>query len=341
MLTHLVIDVTFSADGVTLFTSAWDSIFEWDTSVPTQTDLKRLSAELNLWNLTYSPDGKLLATTARDSVVRLFDAETETFVKSLGEPRRDLNAPDISNADAVVRFSPYGHYVAAAQHLTVSLFDLSSGTARELPHGASVDDLDFSPNSRLIAVAGRHSEVTVWNTATGSEAFRIRDEQAGEIMAVAFSPNAKDPVLAYCSTRTHDNIVLVSLGDHSKRHMTTRPGQKHGLTFSPDGKLLVCAMDHKVDILAVKPKLQRLRTIEGAWGPVPDVSFSPDGTTLAIPCWGGFVQLWNRKVQAEVGRLTPSPKEGQWLISAEFSPNGNDLAVSVRDFGIHIYRATP
>ena len=48
------------------------------------------------------------------------------------------------------------------------------------------------------------------------------------------------------------------------------------------------------------------------------------------------MQLWNRKVNAEVGRL-PLPTD--WMISARFSPDGNTLAVSGLGTGVHLFHA--
>ena len=314
------------------------SLKVWDSRPPPLSELRRLSLELKLWNVAYSPDGTLLAASAADSVVRVFDARTELMMHELGEPRRDMRKPVIGNPNAGVRFSQDGDTLAVANtDNTASVYDLKTGERRfDLDHQARIRELSISPDGKLLATVGNHADAIFWNAATGEEAFRLGD--GGHwLRSVAFSPDPKSRLLAFGNGGGKGNLTLTQLDTRERRAVTTS-GSCGSLTFSPDGKWLACGMDFRVELYDVA-SLTLVETINGASGPVPNVSFSPDGTTLAIPCWGGYVQLWNLIVRAEVGRLNPSPKEASWLISAEFSPDGNSLAVSTRNYGVQVYKA--
>ena len=60
----------------------------WDVSPTEPNDLQRASVEHRLLNLDYSPDGNLLACTAKDGVLRIFDAVSGALYHSFPS-RRD------------------------------------------------------------------------------------------------------------------------------------------------------------------------------------------------------------------------------------------------------------
>lgn len=125
--------------------------------------------------------------------------------------------------------------------------------------------------------------------------------------------------------------------DTSER-ISVSGGPFQSLSYSRDGRTLACglALGAGVTLFEI-PSLDLIdEKVQGCRGPVPNVTFSPNGQFLAIPCWGGFVQLWNRQVKAEVGRLA-LPID--WMISAQFSPDGNTLAVSGLGTGVHLFHA--
>ncbi len=328
---------TFSADSARFLTAHDGDLKIWDATSRSQTDLKRLSSEGQLWNLAYSPDATMLAAAAADSVVRLFDSQSEKLLFELGRPRRAMDLPPVGNPDSRLRFSQDGSLLAAVNpDSTASIYNLGTRAGVDIAVGAQVEELSLSPDGKWLVTVGNQPGAIFWDTATGEERFR-HEERLNWFTGVAFSPDFGRRVLAYGYGQWIGNVVLLDLETRQPLVKAKTASRIHSLTFSPDGKVLACGLLQAVELRDART-LELLDTIEGAQGPVPNVSFSADGTALAIPCWGGFVQVWNRRVKAEVGRLNPSGRDSQWLISAKFSPSGGDLAVSVRDFGIQIYR---
>ena len=331
--------LVFTQDGKRLVTAGPAGLALWDTARPEVTDLERDSQVHELWNVEYSPDGSLLAATASDGVARLYHSESEVRIRSF-PPLRSREGQRFAHSHARLRFSSDSRKLivdngdkTAVGAGEIGVYEIpSERLLHKLAHTGFVWDISTSPDGSTIATAGDTPEIIFWDVNTGIELFRINSKSETSHL-VAFCPARGSRLVAYRSQM--DRLTLRNL-DNDIENSVQMPGMCWGLSFSPDGKVLAAGSFGAVSLYAV-PSLQLLSPpIEGSRGPVPNVSFSPDGSLLAIPCWGGYVQLWNRKVNAEVGRLV---EPGDWVISAKFSPDGKALAVSTWANGVRIYRA--
>jgi WD40 repeat protein len=146
----------------------------------------------SVWDLAYSPDGKLLATTGWDDTVRIWDAFTGEELLTL--PTGGLHVFD---AD----FSPDGTRLAAGTNDgTTIMWEIESGSAgdaisgRELftmsGHTGNVIRLAFSPDGTRLATASFDSTAKVWDAATGQELLTLFGN-ATNVSGVAFSPDGR------------------------------------------------------------------------------------------------------------------------------------------------------
>jgi WD40 repeat protein len=146
-------------------------------------------------SVTFSPDGKRLATLSRDNTVKVWNAQT-------GEAILTLKSNAIGRGSVV--FSPDGKWLACSNSLIgdvvappgpgeVKVWDAQTG--EELVtfkgHTSHIFSITFSPDGERVASADWWNyTVKVWDAKTGHELLSLRHQgEGGRINSVAFSPD--------------------------------------------------------------------------------------------------------------------------------------------------------
>ena len=133
-------------------------------------------------DVTFSPDGRLLATADNVNTVTLWDVANGAIVHELLGHNRLVSH---------VAFSPDGQKLASASwDSTVVVWDLESGqqTARLQGHMRSVLCLAFSPDGRRLATSSEDQTVRLWDADTGQQVLTLRGHN-GIVPSVVFSPD--------------------------------------------------------------------------------------------------------------------------------------------------------
>src|SRR5579864_4664565 len=131
--------------------------------------------------LAYTPDGKHLAATSLDGMVKLYDADGTRCERIIKTTSMELYA---------IAVSPDGKLLASAGSCPeIQVWEI--GTGKELKvltgHAAPVAALAFSPDGRLLASGGCDGSIRLWDTATWSEKRKI-GEGLGRVTSLSFSP---------------------------------------------------------------------------------------------------------------------------------------------------------
>jgi hypothetical protein len=156
-------------------------------------------------------------------------------------PARNLTLHD--PGDGVLSgmaFSPNGSILATAGGLNgpAYLWDVATGKLTATltdPNGQGPDALAISPDSKLLASADGNDHVYLWDIAARKLITTFASPNAGAPYAVAFSPDGT--LLATGEGGNQVDVWDVATGRLSRKILGLVPIS--GVTFSPDGKLLV------------------------------------------------------------------------------------------------------
>ena len=140
-------------------------------------------------SVTYSPDGKTLASGVRSWEVpsgvvyeiKLWDVATRMEKATLKGHKFDVNS---------VAFSPDGRTLASACGFdqTIKLWDMATGKEQATLQEGYCRSLCFSPDGRRLASASGE-EINLWDVATRMKKATLKGHKA-DVSSVAFSPTA-------------------------------------------------------------------------------------------------------------------------------------------------------
>src|SRR5262249_16600586 len=129
--------------------------------------------------LSFSGDGKVLASCTANDPFRLWDVATGKQLFQL--------------PSGVMVFSPGSELLASwgpADNI-IRIQDAARGKERRLEgHSDDVTYAAFSPDGKTLASTGRDQTLRFWDVGTGKERF-VHKQQAELIQSLAFSPDGK------------------------------------------------------------------------------------------------------------------------------------------------------
>jgi WD40 repeat protein len=346
-----------SPDGRLLATVAQPQVRLWNTAT------REMLAELppqkgNLYEPSFSPDGRWLATVG-------FEVPTRVWNATNGQPV----SPPLPHGGGVQRacFSPDSRRVATASwDRTARIWDAQTGepAAPIIRHAGFVLVANFSPDGSRLLTAGQDETARLWRLRTNSGA-RLTFAHTGEVWLAAYDLEGRriltggtdgiarvwdaqtgalitslahreavfdggfcdggDRVVVSCRTTTHvwDLETSREIGppaSHSKHinYIEISPDGRRFLTASQDGTARVWSTG---DVSPMTPPLEN--------GPVVHYArFSPDGHRVVTAGSSGQARVWDARTGQ---RLGPDMRHIGRVQRARFSPDGRRVITACTD----------
>jgi WD40 repeat protein len=296
--------------------------------------------------LTFSPDGILLATSSVDSTVKLWRVADGKLIRTLQHPE----------GVTAIAFSPDGQMVASASYDgKVRLWRVSDGalTRTLAGHTGTVWSVAYSPDGARIASSGEDRTVRLWRAIDGTLTNTLRGH-ALNVWSVAFSPDGQ-----LLGTGSFDKTIKLWRVETGAL-VRTLIGSKEAVVdidFSPDGRLIASGGDDAQIRLWRVADGTVVKTLSGS-DHVYSVAFSRDGKWLAsggrargnlATLWQQFfgnrllggngktVRLWRVSDGALQQELSAHSDD---VSSVALSPDGKWLASSGEDHRVSMWRLT-
>ncbi|MCT7964076.1 hypothetical protein NG791_25695 [Laspinema sp. D1] len=269
--------------------------------------------ESGVKSITFSPDGKTLASGSLDTTIKLWDVET-------GKEIQTLTGHD--GAVYSIAFSPDGKTLASVSlDNTIKLWDVKKGAEiQTFPgHEFGVYSIAFSPDGQTFASGSEDNTIKLWDVKNGAEIQTLPGHDSW-VSSIAFSPDGQT-----LASGSEDNTIKL-WNVKNGAEIQILPGHKFGVSsiaFSSDGRTLASgSWDNTIKLWDVKNGTE-IQTLTGHDSWVSSIAFDPDGTTLASGGNDNTIKLWNVKNGTEIQTLT-GHKFG--ISSIAFSPDGKTLA---------------
>ena len=273
-------------------------------------------------SVSFSPDGKILASASDDNTVKVWRSDGSLLWNLQGH----------TASVKAVRFSADGKILASASFdQTVKLWNPQNGKLIKTLNGnqAQILSVAFSPNGKLLAASSADGNVTLWQLSDNSLLKTLRAYD-NNLTSVIFTPNNQ-----IITASTDGRIKFWQVDGKLLRDIPAHTSTVYRVAVSPDGKILASASGDRTVKLWRIADGSLIKSINAHSAAVRSVNFSPDGQTLASTSTDSTIKLWN----VNDGNLLETLQgHSIGVYDVSFSPDSQTLVSASEDKTIRIWQ---
>jgi WD40 repeat protein len=276
-----------------------------------------------LWAITFSPDGKLIASGTASGAIQVWDASRLSNIVTIRGHHGQVT---------LIAFSSDGsQIVSGSWDGTVRIRPVASSEeplALIPGHDARVTQVVFSPDGSRVVSGSDDKTVRIWDGLTCEELAVLHGHE-DVVRTVAYSPDG-----ARVISGSHDDTVRVwdALDLQEIAVLKGHDNWVTFVTFVSDGAVIAsCSYDHTVRLWS-SSTFQESARLEGHRDTVWSVVFSPNGTRLVSTSEDKTVRVWDAVNFTQVVELEAHHTYID-VFFATFSLDGKAILTRVWDHG--------
>jgi WD40 repeat protein/serine/threonine protein kinase len=298
-----------------------------------------LPHEDDVWNVAFSPDGKLLATASNDNFVHLWDIST----------KQKLASAEQKGAWKIVFFPDSARFAVSSSSRDEPVVRIyETATLKQVltlkGHNKRVRALDISPDGKTVATAGYDGKLIVWDAASGEEMRKMDlfgDLNAGktfdlEVYDISFSGRGDKLLVS-----GFERLMVFDTKNWRRKQANIEDFIERNISlaawkaiFSPLEQTIVLGMYTGEIVFLDAETLEILRVLKVHQANVKTLAFSADGKILASGSWDRTVKFTDIQTGETVNEL-----RGHFAAIHElaFSPDNAVMATASADLTVNLW----
>ena len=279
--------------------------------------------------VTFSPDGRILASYSTDNTIRLLDTTTGLTKRLLKGFEGRSNSLAISADSKLLAHDLRNGEIQIWRLATEQICRNLVGLSR----WGQVTAIAFSPNSELIASSNiNQSKIRLWNLMTTDEPQLLEDY--GHYAAVTTLDFSPDGTLLASGSVDKSLLIWGLTSARLPRRFMGHTGTVVSVAFSPDSSLVASASpDRTIRVWLLETEIA-IHTLRGHEDAASSVCFSPCGTLIVSGSDDGTLRIWDVKTGNTLHKLV---QHRNAIKSVAFSPKGRLIASGSDDSTVRLW----